>query len=340
MSDKTKKVTDKIRASKNRNASGPKKTENKFVVLKQSDKKAAVKKAEAKKVDAKKADTKKIEEVRGEYKKGDPRRPNTKPMNPRKTDRPTAQKAATKTTRRDGKSTTAVKPVKKVWDPNFKPYFNKGVMMEYEDRPNKVEVFHHYYVVNKPYDMLCQFSKEKADDYTLADLGFDFPVDAYPVGRLDKDSEGLLIVSNDKSLNTSLLDPENKHKRSYWVQVEGIPTPSALKEIRKGMEISVDGKPYTTIPAEVLLLPTAPDVPERKPPVRFRANIPTSWAIITLVEGKNRQVRRMWAKVGFPVLRLIRVSIENLELENIRSSKVIEMTQKDIYKILKIKREL
>jgi 23S rRNA pseudouridine2457 synthase len=331
MSDKTKKVSEKIKSSKNRNASGPKKTENKFVALKKSDK------PKPRKSEPKKAEPVKEETVRGEFKKGDPRRSLIKPTNPRKTEKPTLKKVVAKSARRDGKSTTATKPVKKVWDPNFKPYFNKGVMMEYEDRPNKVEVFHHYYVVNKPYDMLCQFSKEKVDDYTLADLGFDFPVDAYPVGRLDKDSEGLLIVSNDKSLNSSLLDPENNHKRSYWVQVEGIPTPTALKGIRKGMEISVDGKPYTTIPAEVLLLPTPPDVPERKPPVRFRANIPTSWAIITLVEGKNRQVRRMWAKAGFPVLRLIRVSIENLELENIRSSKVIEMTQKDMYKVLKIK---
>ena len=267
------------------------------------------------------------------------RKPKEKPTNPRKTDKTVvAKKVPGKPFKRDGKSTTAVKPVKKVWDPNFKPYFNKGVMMEYEDRPNKVEVDCRYFVVNKPYDMHCQFSKEKADDYTLADLGFDFPVDAYPVGRLDKDSEGLLIISNDKALNISLLDPENNHKRSYWVQVEGEPTILALKQIRKGLEITVEGKPYTTIPAEVALLPIPPDVPERKPAVRYRAAIPTSWAMITLVEGKNRQVRRMWAKIGFPVLRLIRVSIEQLELENIRSSKVTEMTQKDIYKMLRIKK--
>ena len=98
-----------------------------------------------------------------------------KPTNPRKTTKTeVAKKGAGKGSRRDGKSTTTVKPVKKVWDPNFKPYFNKGVMMDYEDRPNKApDVFCQYFVVNKPYDMHCQFSKEKADDYTLSDLGFE-----------------------------------------------------------------------------------------------------------------------------------------------------------------------
>ncbi len=237
---------------------------------------------------------------------------------------------------REGKKKVAQKEEKRVWDPNFKPYFNKGVMMKYEDRP-QAEVFVQYFVVNKPYNMLCQFTKEKIDDVTLADLGYDFPPDVYPIGRLDKDSEGMLLISNDKALNINLLDPENKHKRTYWVQVEGVPVPEALKQLRKGVEISIDGKAYQTLPAEVLPLPIAPDVPERNPPVRFRANIPTSWVVISLVEGKNRQVRRMFAKIGYPVLRLIRMSIEFLEIENLRSDKVIEMDKAEVYKLLRIK---
>ena len=135
------------------------------------------------------------------------------------------------------------------------------------------------------------------------------PKDVYPVGRLDYDSEGLLLLTNDKSMNAALLHPGKKHERTYLVQVEGSITDLALQQLQNGVEISVNGERYQTKPARVKLLIEAPDLPERVPPIRFRKNIPTSWIELTLTEGKNRQVRRMTAAVGHPTLRLIRTSI-------------------------------
>jgi 23S rRNA pseudouridine2457 synthase len=183
-----------------------------------------------------------------------------------------------------------------------------------------------YYIIYKPYKMLSQFTKEVPEHITLADLDYNFEKDVYPVGRLDKDSEGLLILTNDKQLNDRLLNPQNKHQKTYWVQVEGIPTEEALDQLRNGVEIKLPSKKkYKTQKAKVKLLTSAPQLPEREPAIRYRANIPTSWVAITLIEGKNRQVRKMTAKVGLPTLRLVRASIEQLELGEMQIGEVLEM---------------
>ncbi len=163
--------------------------------------------------------------------------------------------------------------------------------------------------------MLCQFSPEPGKQ-TLADY-LDVPRDVYPVGRLDYDSEGLLLLTNDKSLNRTLLNPLHAHEREYWVQVEGQADAAALDRLCKGITIQIDGKPHKTLPAKACLLPNEPDLPPRNPPIRFRQQIPTSWISLALTEGKNRQVRRMTAAVGYPTLRLVRWRIGRLTLEGL-----------------------
>lgn len=165
-------------------------------------------------------------------------------------------------------------------------------------QPVKVLAFH------KPYGVVTQFSGESPN---LAD--FVSVKGVYAAGRLDKDSEGLLILTNDGALIHHLTDPKYDHTKTYWVQVEGIPSEEALDQLRRG--VTVQG--YTTRPALVERLEN-PAVPEREPPIRFRQSIPTSWLAITLTEGKNRQVRRMTAAVGHPTLRLIRTWIGKLAL--------------------------
>lgn len=172
------------------------------------------------------------------------------------------------------------------------------------------------YVIYKPYGMLSQFTREIESHVTLADLNFEFKKDVYPVGRLDADSEGLLVLTNNKLLNQKLLNPKAKQQKTYWAQVEGIPKDSDLSPLRKGVEIKIKKNYYTTLPAEVKVLPeeTNKHLPERTPPIRYRANIPTTWVELKINEGKNRQVRKMFAKVGFPVLRLVRVGVGKLFL--------------------------
>ena len=164
-----------------------------------------------------------------------------------------------------------------------------------------------YFLIYKPFGMLSQFTRE-GEHATLADLGFDFPKDVYPVGRLDADSEGLLLLTNDNLLKTKLLEPRNKHKRTYYVQVEGNITEEACVAMRAGVKISINGKSYLTLPAEAFPI-EIPILPERNPPIRVRKSIPDSWVSITLREGKNRQVRKMTAAVNFPTLRLVRWAI-------------------------------
>ncbi|WP_416171530.1 pseudouridine synthase [Algoriphagus boritolerans] len=156
------------------------------------------------------------------------------------------------------------------------------------------------------FGVLTQFTGEEP---TLASLGA-FPKEVYPVGRLDKDSEGLLLITDDKVLNHHLLNPRFGHQRTYWAQVEGIPTPEALAKLRSGVTIRVDGRDYKTKPTLAKILDPIPELPERTPPIRYRASIPTTWIELTLIEGKNRQVRKMTAAVGFPTLRLVRFSME------------------------------
>lgn len=191
-----------------------------------------------------------------------------------------------------------------------------------------------YFIVYKPYNMLSQFTQETATQITLQNLPFSFPKDVYPVGRLDSDSEGLLLLTNDTKLNHALLNPQFRHKRTYWVQVEGAITETALQQLAKGVKISINGKSYLTEKAEAQLLSPEPNVPERNPPIRFRQNIPTSWIALTLTEGKNRQVRRMTAAVGFPTLRLIRAKIGNLTIGEMQPSEVVEWEREELMGLL------
>lgn len=191
-----------------------------------------------------------------------------------------------------------------------------------------------YYLIYKPYLMLSQFSRE-GDKPTLADLGVDFPTDVYPVGRLDADSEGLLLLTSDKQLNHRLLNPKFRHNRTYYVQVDGQLTVEAVAQLAAGVTISLDGKPYQTLPANAKILPE-PALPARNPPIRYRAAIPTSWVAISLHEGKNRQVRKMTAAVGFPTLRLVRWSIETLTAEGMQPGEVRELSREEIMRGLNL----
>lgn len=168
-----------------------------------------------------------------------------------------------------------------------------------------------YLAFFKPYGVITQFSPAQGDQKTLAD--FNFPKDVYPVGRLDADSEGLLILSDDQRLNNALLDPEHGHVRTYWVQVDHVPEKSAFDELQRG--VVIQGR--TTKPCVARLLED-PELPPRSVPIRMRKNIPTSWMSLTLTEGKNRQVRRMTAAVGHPTLRLVRWSIGTLTLGELK----------------------
>lgn len=191
-----------------------------------------------------------------------------------------------------------------------------------------------YYLIYKPYLMLSQFSRE-GDKLTLADLTCDFPKDVYPVGRLDADSEGLLLLTNDKQLNHRLLNPKYRHNRTYYVQVEGALTDEALHQLATGVTISIDGKAYATLPADVGIIPE-PILPGRNPPIRYRANSPTSWLSISLHEGKNRQVRKMTAAVSFPTLRLVRWGIENLTADGMAPGEVQTLSQKEVVRGLRL----
>ena len=165
-----------------------------------------------------------------------------------------------------------------------------------------------YILFNKPFNVISQFTREaNSNKLTLADF-IDVP-DVYPAGRLDHDSEGLLLLTNDGALQHRLTNPRFGHPRTYWVQVEGSIDDQALKLLREG--ITIQG--YRTRPASASII-GEPLVPPRDPPIRFRKNIPTSWIELTLTEGRNRQVRRMTAAVGFPTLRLIRSGIGNLRI--------------------------
>lgn len=176
----------------------------------------------------------------------------------------------------------------------------------------------------KPYDVLSQFTDgattqevngtppSGADRKTLKNY---IPVQGvYPVGRLDRDSEGLMLLTNHGQVQHRLSDPRYAHARTYWVQVERVPDDNALEQLRRGVVI----KGYRTLPCQVELLAEAPLLPPREPPIRFRKTVPTAWLAMTLQEGKNRQVRRMTASVGHPTLRLVRVALGPLQLGNLR----------------------
>jgi 23S rRNA pseudouridine2457 synthase len=164
---------------------------------------------------------------------------------------------------------------------------------------------------HKPYGVISQFTPDGSSNRTLADFGF--PKDIYPIGRLDADSEGLLLLSDEAALNQKLLHPRHGHTRLYWAQVENVPAPETLRKLEKGLVIQ--GR--KTLPCKAWLLEPQPDVAPRLPPIRTRKTIPSVWLGLELVEGKNRQVRRMTAAIGHPTLRLLRVRIGRFELGDI-----------------------
>ncbi len=170
------------------------------------------------------------------------------------------------------------------------------------------------YLFNKPFGVISQFT-ELDDAQTLAEF---IPVsNVYPAGRLDKDSEGLLLLTNNGKLQHKISNPRNKIEKTYWAQVEGLPNKQALERLKQGVELK-DG---LTLPAKAVLIEEdmlLPLIWPRTPPIRFRANIPTSWIEIKIKQGKNRQVRRMTAAVGYPTLRLIRYAIGEWTVDNIK----------------------
>ncbi len=164
---------------------------------------------------------------------------------------------------------------------------------------------------NKPFGVLSQFTPESGHR-ALNEFGF--PQGVYAAGRLDHDSEGALLLTDEGRLIKKLLDPKFEHPRTYLAQVDGQITQEAINQLKKGVTI----KNYRTKPCQAEIAVPPEDLWERVPPIRFRANIPTSWVRLTLIEGKNRQVRHMTAAVGFPTLRLIRVKIGNISLDALK----------------------
>lgn len=164
---------------------------------------------------------------------------------------------------------------------------------------------------HKPFRVLSCFTPDGSANRTLAEFGF--PPDVYPIGRLDADSEGLLLLSDEPQWNQRLLTPSQGHPRTYFVQVEGIPDEPALQTLRSGVVI----QGQRTLPCDAGRLPESPPLPPRDPPIRFRKSVPDCWIAVTITEGRNRQVRRMTAAVGHPTLRLVRHAIGGLTLTHL-----------------------
>lgn len=194
-----------------------------------------------------------------------------------------------------------------------------------------------YFIVHKPFNVLSQFTSQEGKK-TLKDI-FDVPAHVYPVGRLDYDSEGLLILTDDKKFNHYLLNPLNAHEREYWVQVENIITQEAIEKLKKGVDININGEMHITKSCEAKIFPQPPAVSERVPPIRSRKNIPVSWIQIILTEGKNRQIRKMTASVGFPTLRLIRYRIEQITIGKLQPGEMKMLSQTELYNLLHIKKD-
>ena len=194
-----------------------------------------------------------------------------------------------------------------------------------------------YFIANKPYNVICQFRPDTEGQRTLADLNFTFPKDVYPIGRLDIDSEGLLLMTNDRKLNHSLLNPQFAHERTYLAQVQEIPTEETLDGFRTGLDVKIEKKIIHTLPCKCRLATdltpffNGNDVWERIPPPIPAAYKPMSWLEVALIEGKYRQVRRMCAKIEHPCLRLIRVKIANLCLGDLPVNDVLELDRDFIY---------
>lgn len=178
-----------------------------------------------------------------------------------------------------------------------------------------------YIIFNKPYGVLCQFTGEPGDK-TLAQYGL--PKNVYAAGRLDKDSEGLLLLTDDGAFNQLVTNPKSKKPKTYWVQVENIPSDEALSKLMQGVEI----KNYKSAPCKAKLID--PKIEPRDPPIRERKNIPTQWIELEIKEGKNRQIRRMTAKIGHPTLRLVRISIGKYSNSELAPGQWITVNKTDI----------
>lgn len=170
---------------------------------------------------------------------------------------------------------------------------------------------------HKPYGVLSQFTPDASPNRTLAEFGF--PKNVYPIGRLDADSEGLLLFTDEPGLNTRLLHPRHAHEREYWAQVERIPAAESLAKLKSGIII----QKRKTLPCQAWLLNPQPQVTPREPPIRHRKKVFDCWIGLELVEGKNRQVRRMTAAIGHPTLRLLRVRIGKFWLADLPAGKWI-----------------
>lgn len=176
---------------------------------------------------------------------------------------------------------------------------------------------------HKPYGVISQFTPDGSPNRTLAEFGF--PKGVYPIGRLDADSEGLLLLSDETALNERLLHPSERHARIYWAQVEKIPTRENLRELERG--VTIQGR--KTLPCKAWLIEPQPEMTPRTPPIRVRKSVPTAWIGLELVEGKNRQVRRMTAAIGYPTLRLLRVRIGGFELGGLEAGKWKELSARE-----------
>ncbi len=192
----------------------------------------------------------------------------------------------------------------------------------------------YYFLIYKPYGVLSQFKDE--DGNPGLGSAFKLPKHIYPVGRLDMESEGLLILTNDKSLNNKLLNPNQAHKRTYLVEVDGTPDSDAMKKLEAGIEINIKGSKYHTLPAEVRNI-EIPPLEVRKPDINRIKHAETSWIELKLIEGKNRQVRKMTAAVGHPTLRLVRVAIEDLKLGDMKPGEITQISPGVLFRKLKIK---
>ena len=180
-----------------------------------------------------------------------------------------------------------------------------------------------YYVINKPFDVLSQFTDGLGRKTLSKYLGN--IKDVYPVGRLDLDSEGLLLLTNDTQLTNFILNPDNNHEREYLCQIEGIPSDSELEKLEKGVII----EKKLTLPAKAKVVEN-PVVWDRIPPIRERKNIPTCWISLTIVEGRNRQVRKMTASIGHPTLRLIRIRIKNILLNDLKPGNLRKLSEEEV----------
>jgi 23S rRNA pseudouridine2457 synthase len=176
---------------------------------------------------------------------------------------------------------------------------------------------------HKPYGVLSQFTPDGSPHRPLAEFGF--PKAVYPLGRLDADSEGLLLLSDEAGLNERLLHPRHAHQREYWAQVERRPTPAVLRLLAQGL--TLQGR--KTLPCRAWLLDPQPEIPAREPPIRFRKTVTTCWVGLELVEGRNRQVRRMTAAIGHPTLRLLRVRVGAFHLCGLPPGTWRELTQRE-----------